>query len=42
MRNCDGMILNPTPFRWPSADAGLAYEMGFMRALWPADLRLLQ
>ena len=33
MRACDGMIVNVTPFRGPSADVGSAYEMGFMRAL---------
>jgi nucleoside 2-deoxyribosyltransferase len=33
MRSCDGMIVNLTPFRGPSADVGAAYEMGFMRAL---------
>jgi nucleoside 2-deoxyribosyltransferase len=33
MRGCDAMIVNLTPFRGPSADAGSAYEMGFMRAL---------
>jgi nucleoside 2-deoxyribosyltransferase len=33
IRNCDGMTVNLTPFRGPSADAGSAYEMGFMRAL---------
>jgi nucleoside 2-deoxyribosyltransferase len=33
MQGCDAMIVNLTPFRGPSADAGSAYEMGFMRAL---------
>jgi nucleoside 2-deoxyribosyltransferase len=33
MQGCDGMIANLTPFRGPSADVGVAYEMGFMRAL---------
>jgi nucleoside 2-deoxyribosyltransferase len=33
LRSCDGMIVNLTPFRGPSADVGSAYEMGFMRAL---------
>lgn len=32
MRSCDGMIVNLTPFRSPSADVGSAYEMGFLRA----------
>jgi nucleoside 2-deoxyribosyltransferase len=30
---CDAVIANLTPFRGPSADVGVAYEMGFMRAL---------
>ena len=33
IRNCDALIANLTPFRGPSADAGAAYELGFMRAL---------
>jgi nucleoside 2-deoxyribosyltransferase len=33
MRSCDAMIVNLTPFRHPGADAGSAYEMGFMRGL---------
>jgi nucleoside 2-deoxyribosyltransferase len=33
MRGCQAMIVNLTPFRGPSADAGSAYEKGFMRAL---------
>jgi nucleoside 2-deoxyribosyltransferase len=33
MRSCDGLIANLTPFRGVSADAGTAFEVGFMRAL---------
>lgn len=33
MRSCDGAIANLTPFRGVSADAGTAFEVGFMRAL---------
>lgn len=33
LRGCDAIIVNLTPFRGPSADVGVAYEMGFMRAL---------
>ena len=33
LRGCDALIANLTPFRGPSADAGTAYELGFMRAL---------
>lgn len=33
IRSCDALIANLTPFRGPSADAGTAYELGFMRAL---------
>jgi nucleoside 2-deoxyribosyltransferase len=33
IRSADAMIANLTPFRGPSADAGTAYEVGFMRAL---------
>lgn len=33
MRSCDAAIANLTPFRGVSADAGTAYEVGFMRAL---------
>jgi nucleoside 2-deoxyribosyltransferase len=33
IRSCDALIANLTPFRGPSADAGTAYEVGFMRAL---------
>ncbi len=33
LRACDALIANLTPFRGPSADAGTAYELGFMRAL---------
>ena len=33
MRDCDGIIVNLTPFHGPSADVGSAYEAGFMRAL---------
>lgn len=32
MRSCDAAIANLTPFRGVSADAGTAYEVGFMRA----------
>ena len=32
IRSADAMIANLTPFRGPSADAGTAYEVGFMRA----------
>lgn len=45
IRGCDAMIANMTPFRGPSADAGTAWEMGFMRALgrpvlgWTEDRR---
>lgn len=33
MRGCDAVIANLTPFRGASADAGTAFEVGFMRAL---------
>lgn len=33
MRSCDAIIANLTPFRGASADAGTAFEVGFMRAL---------
>jgi nucleoside 2-deoxyribosyltransferase len=33
MRTCDLLIANLTPFRGVSADAGTAFEVGFMRAL---------
>jgi nucleoside 2-deoxyribosyltransferase len=33
MRSCDAMIANLTPFRGVSADAGTAFEVGFMRGL---------
>ena len=33
MRACDAAVANLTPFRGVSADAGTAYEVGFMRAL---------
>ena len=33
MRGCDALIANLTPFRGVSADAGTAFEVGFMRAL---------
>lgn len=33
MRSADAMIANLTPFRGVSADAGTAFEVGFMRAL---------
>lgn len=33
IRSCDAMIANMTPFRGVSADAGTAFEIGFMRAL---------
>jgi nucleoside 2-deoxyribosyltransferase len=33
MRACDAIIANLTPFRGVSADAGTAFEVGFMRAL---------
>jgi nucleoside 2-deoxyribosyltransferase len=33
MRSCDAAIANLTPFRSVSADAGTAFEVGFMRAL---------
>ncbi len=33
MRSCDLLIANLTPFRGTSADAGTAFEVGFMRAL---------
>ncbi|MBR0641834.1 nucleoside 2-deoxyribosyltransferase [Plastoroseomonas hellenica] len=33
IRGCGALIANLTPFRGPSADAGTAYELGFMRAL---------
>lgn len=33
IRSCDAMIANLTPFRGASADAGTAFEVGFMRAL---------
>ena len=33
MRTCDAAIANLTPFRGASADAGTAFEVGFMRAL---------
>ena len=33
MRTCDAAIANLTPFRGTSADAGTAFEVGFMRAL---------
>lgn len=33
LRACDALIANLTPFRGASADAGTAYELGFMRAL---------
>lgn len=33
MRAADLLIANLTPFRGPSADAGTAFEVGFMRAL---------
>ena len=33
MRSCDLLIANLTPFRSVSADAGTAFEVGFMRAL---------
>jgi hypothetical protein len=33
MRSCDAIIVNLAPLRGPRADAGSAYEMGFMRAL---------
>ncbi len=33
MRSCDALIANLTPFRGASADAGTAFEVGFMRAL---------
>ena len=33
MRTCDAVIANLTPFRGVSADAGTAFEVGFMRAL---------
>jgi nucleoside 2-deoxyribosyltransferase len=33
MRTCDLLIANLTPFRGVSADAGTAFELGFMRAL---------
>ena len=33
MRTCDAVIANLTPFRGASADAGTAFEVGFMRAL---------
>jgi len=33
MRSCDLLIANLTPFRGVSADAGTAFEVGFMRAL---------
>lgn len=33
IRDCDALVANLTPFRGPSADAGTAYELGFMRAL---------
>jgi nucleoside 2-deoxyribosyltransferase len=33
MVSCDAVIANLTPFRGASADAGTAFEVGFMRAL---------
>lgn len=33
IRGCDALVANLTPFRGPSADAGTAFELGFMRAL---------
>lgn len=33
MRSCVALIANLTPFRGASADAGTAFEVGFMRAL---------
>jgi nucleoside 2-deoxyribosyltransferase len=33
MRDCDGALVNMTPFHGPSMDVGSAFEMGFMRAL---------
>lgn len=33
MRGCDALVANLTPFRGAGADAGTAYELGFMRAL---------
>ena len=33
MRGCDAIIANLTPYRGASADAGTAFELGFMRAL---------
>ena len=33
MRSCDAAVANLTPFRGVSADAGTAFEVGFMRAL---------
>jgi len=33
MRSCDLLIANLTPFRGVSADAGTAFEVGFMRGL---------
>ncbi|WP_160123216.1 nucleoside 2-deoxyribosyltransferase [Rhodovarius lipocyclicus] len=45
IRGCDALVANLTPFRSPSADAGTAWEMGFMRALgrpvlgWTEDER---
>ena len=33
MRSCAALIANLTPFRGASADAGTAFEVGFMRAL---------
>ena len=33
MHSCDALVANLTPFRGVSADAGTAFEVGFMRAL---------
>jgi len=33
IRSCDLLVANLTPFRGVSADAGTAFEVGFMRAL---------
>ena len=33
IKTCDILVANITPFRGPSADVGIAYEMGFAHAI---------
>ena len=42
MRASDCLVANCTPFRGASMDIGTGYEIGFMRGLGKARLRLFQ